>query len=192
MDGHKRMAEELCRTVTGKVVSLSDVGPPQPALVKTRSLLETSKPVKILAMPPFDALIGPVLKDLRPDATVEVTPWPTDGKSLSELEQAAKEIVRTKRPDFVIIAVPAAATAATDEDFVRAYSWIMNWSLSFGQQEWDCLVVHPSVASPDATHSRTDLIRQLVKAQDLILIDRPAGDASAPGAILSKAIKQAW
>lgn len=192
MDGHKRMAEELCRTITGQVVSLSDVGPLQPALVKTRSLLETSKPVKILAMPPFDAMIGPALKELRPDATLEVTVWPTDGKSLAELEQTAKQTVRELKPNLVVIAVPAAATAATDEEFFRSYSWIMNWSLSFGHQEWDCLVVHPSVATPDAPNPRAALIRQLIKAQDLTLIDRPTGDASKTDVLFTKALRRAW
>lgn len=192
MDGHKRMAEELCRTITGQDVSLANVGPLQPALVKTRSLLENSKPVKVLAMPPFDALIGPALKELRPQATVEVTPWPTDGKSLADIEEVAKQTVRAMRPDLVIIAVPGAASAATDEEFFKSYSWIMNWSLSFGQQEWDCLVVHPSVANPDAKNPQADLIRQLVKAQELILIDRPAGNVSRAGAILDKAIRQSW
>ncbi len=192
MDGHKLMAQELCRTITGKSVSLTDVGPLLPALVRTRSLVESGKPVKILAMPPFDTLMGPALKELHARATVEVTPWPTDGKSLAELEEAAKQTVRTMRPDLVIIAVPVTAAAATDEEFVRSYSWIMNWSLSFGHQEWDCLVAHPSVASPETPHPRAALIRQLVKAQELILIDRPAADASSAGAVLAKAIKGAW
>lgn len=192
MDGHKRMAEELCRTIAGRTVSLADVGPLHPALVKTRSHLENSKPVKVLAMPPFDALIGPALKELKPGVAVEVTPWPTDGKSLVEIEESAKQTVRTLKPDLVIIAVPAVAAAATDEEFFKSYSWIMNWSLSFAYQEWDCLVVHPGVASPDAPNPRADLIRQLVKAQELILIDRPAGDTSAAEALFKNGIKQAW
>ncbi len=192
MDGHKLMAEELCRTITGKAVSLADVGPLQPALVKTRSQMENNKPVKVLAMPPFDTLIGPALKQLSPNAVVELTPWPTEGKSLAELEQAAKQIVRAMKPDLVIIAVPAAATAVTDEEFFRLYSWIMNWSLSFGHQEWDCLVVHPSVVTPDGPNLRAVLIRQLVKAQELMLIDRPTGEAAAAEAIFAKALKQAW
>jgi hypothetical protein len=96
------------------------------------------------------------------------------------------------RPDLVEVAVPTAATADTDEEFFRSYSWIMNWSLSFGNQEWDCLVVHPSVPSPDIQNPRAGLIRQLVKAQDLTLIDRPAEDDSTPEATFAKAIKLAW
>ncbi|MBC7816099.1 MAG: prolyl oligopeptidase family serine peptidase, partial [Planctomycetaceae bacterium] len=192
MDGHKLMAQELCRTITGKDVSLANVGPLQPALVKTKSLLEAGKPVKVLAMPPFDALIGPALKQLSPQATVEITAWPTAGKSLAEIERAAKETVRTLKPDLVIVAVPAGLTAAADEEYFRSYSWIMNWSLSFGHQEWDCLVVHPSVVTPDSKDPRQELIRRLVKAQELTLIDRSTGDATSAEAIFAKALKQSW
>lgn len=192
MDGHKMMAQELCRTITGKEVSLANVGPLQPALVKTKALIESGKPVKVLAMPPFDTQVGPAIKQLSSQAKVEVTAWPTAGKSLADIEQAAKQTVRAMKPDLVIVAVPAGLTAASDEEFFRSYSWIMNWSLSFGHQEWDCLVVHPSVATPDRADPRQELIRRLVKAQDLTLIDRPTGDAFSAEALFAKAIKQAW
>jgi lysophospholipase L1-like esterase/predicted esterase len=192
MDGHKLMAQELCRTITGKDVSLANVGPLQPALVKTKALLESGKPVKVLAMPPFDSLVGPAIKQLSPQAIVEVTAWPTEGKSLAELERTAKDTVRAMKPNLVIIAAPAGLAAVTDEEFFRSYSWLMNWSLSFGHQEWDCLVVHPSVVTPDKPDPRQDLIRRLVKAQELTLIDRPNGDASSADALFTKAIKQAW
>ena len=192
MDGHKLMAQELCRTITGKEVSLANVGPLPPALVKTKAMIDSGKPVKVLAMPPFDALIGPALKQLSPQATVEVVVWPTAGKSLADIERSSKDSVRAMKPDLVIIAVSAGLTAATDEEFFRAYSWIMNWSLSFGHQEWDCLVVHPSVVTPDSQDPKQELIRQLVKAQELTLIDRFAGDSSSVEAIFGKALKQAW
>jgi lysophospholipase L1-like esterase len=65
MDGHKRMAEELCRTITAKEVSLAKVGPPRDFLRKTKELLKDGKPVKVLAMPPYDAMIVPALKQLQ-------------------------------------------------------------------------------------------------------------------------------
>ena len=190
MDGHKRMAQELCRTITGKEVSLAEVGPPPDFLARTRELLKQGKPVKVLAMPPFDGFAGSALKQLHPQAVVEVTPWPTDGKSLAELERAANQLVRSMKPDLVILAVPANAAAATDEEFVRSYSWTMNWSLSFGHQEWDCVVVHPSVVAPDISVPRGELVRQLVHAQDLTLIDRPTGDRSPAEVLFGNALKQ--
>ncbi len=192
MDGHKLMAQELCRTITGREVSIADVGPLQPALVKTKSLLKDSKPVKVLAMPPFDTLIVSALKQLSPQAVIEVTPWPTEGKTLADLERLANQTVRTMKPDLVILAIPAGVTAATDEEFFRSYSWIMNWSLSFGLQEWDCLVVHPSVVSPSSPDPHHELIRKLVKAQDLTLLDRPKGNTSSAEKLFVKGLQQAW
>jgi len=190
MDGHKRMAEELYRTITAKEVSLAKVGPPRDFLRKTKELLNHGKPVKVLAMPPYHALIVPALKQLHSAATVEVTAWPTDGESLAEIEQVASKTVRAMKPDLVILAVPAnVGSQATDEEFIRSYSWIMNWSLSFGDQEWDCVVVHPSVSTPDTTEARADLIRRLVHAQDLSLIDRPGMDNSTTEALFSQSLK---
>ena len=90
------------------------------------------------------------------------------------------------KPDLVVIAVPRAATADSDEQFVKSYSWVMNWSLSFGLQEWDCFVVHPSVAAPGPIAPRDDLIRQLVKAQHLSLVDRKSGDEASAEDLLAK------
>lgn len=186
MDGHKLMAEGLCRMITGKTVSLKDVGPPSPVISKTLELAKQSKPIRVLAMPPFDKLIGPAIKRQHPNAVVEVTAWPTEGKSLAELEQAANKTVRAMKPDLVVLAVPRAATAGSDEQFVKSYSWIMNWSLSFGLQEWDCFVVHPSVAAPGPMAPRDDLVRQLVKAQHLSLVDRKFGDDASAEDLLAK------
>jgi lysophospholipase L1-like esterase len=190
LDGHRRMAQELCRTITGKEVSLANVGPPQDFLARTRGLMSRGKPIRILAMPPFDALAGSALKQLDPQAIVEVTTWPTDGKSLAELERAANQLVRPMKPDLVILAVPANAATTSDEEFVRSYAWTLNWSLSFGHQEWDCVVIHPSVVTTDGSVPRGELIRQLVHAQDLTLIDRPNGDGSSTEVLFSNALKQ--
>src|SRR5207253_619650 len=101
MAGHKQIAEELCHSITGQRISLDDIGPPSPALVKIATLLQAGKPVRVLAMPPYDTLIDPALRLLYDKAQVEVTPWPVTGKSLMELEQAAKATARTMKPDLV-------------------------------------------------------------------------------------------
>ena len=186
MDGHKLMAEELCRTITGKAVSLKDVAPPSPVISKTLDLVKQSKPIRVLAMPPLDKLIGPAIKRQHPSAVVEVTAWPTEGKSLADLERAANQTARAMKPDLVVLAVPRTATADSDEQFVKSYSWVMNWSLSFGLQEWDCFVVHPSVVAPGPIAPRDNLVRQLVKAQHLSLVDREAGDHALAEDLLAK------
>lgn len=186
MDGHKLMAEELCRTLTGHSVSLADVPPLPNPLLKTETLWKAGQPVKVLAMAPYDTLVGPALEQSYPGIKVEVTSWPVEGKTLPELEVAAKDKVRAMTPSLVVLAVPRSAGAESDEQFAKAYSWVMNWSLSFGQSEWDCFVVHPAVASPTESATHDDLMCRLVKAQDLHLIDRVAGDDSSVTELLNR------
>lgn len=183
MDGHKLMAEELCKAIDGKTVSLAAVGPLAPALKKTVSLLDQKKPVRVLAMPPYDTLIVPALQAKYPDAKVEVTVWQTAGKSLDELQKEANATVRKMAPDLVVLAVPRAAAGGPDEPFANSYTWVMNWSLSFGYMEWDCFAVHPSVTAPETQGPRDDLKRQLIRAQHLHFIDRQP-ENQEPAAVL--------
>ncbi len=183
MDGHKRMAEELCRSISGSEISLDAISPP-PALTRTQSQLAAGNPVRVLAMEPIAAMIESAIQQQNPSAKVKVTTWPVAGKSLAQLEQDAKDLVRAMKPDLVVLAIPANAAADNDEQRVHTISWIMNWSLSFGHQEWDCIVVHPSVLDPTADLSGASLIRGLVHAQHLALIDRKSGDVSNAETIL--------
>jgi lysophospholipase L1-like esterase len=190
MDGHKRLAAALAQTITGVRVALDDVPPPKPALPRTLELLRGGKPARVLAMPPLDQRIGPALRTLYPAADVEVEPWLVAGSSLSRIEQDAKERVRKRKPDLVLIAIPRSAPADSDEAFARSYAWIMNWSLNFGPPTWDCVVVHPAVIHPAMTAGgRDDLIRRLVRAQDLTLIDRPTGNENDAAGILADWLK---
>jgi lysophospholipase L1-like esterase/pimeloyl-ACP methyl ester carboxylesterase len=172
MDGHRLFAESIAQTITGQNVSLRDEPPPPNPLAHTFKLLGEGKPITVLAMPPYDQQIEPALKKLHPDAQITVKPWPTAGKTLAELETAAKA-VRTMKPNLVLIAVPGHLTEKTPQAFHQHYAWIMNWSLSFGPQEWDVFVALPEKA--ETNHA--DLARRLVRAQDLSFID-PASSNS--------------
>ncbi len=191
MDGHKRMAEELCRSISGTEVSLDAIAPP-PALTRTQAQLAAGNPIKVLAMEPMASWIEAALLQQNPNAKVEVTPWPVAGKSLAQLEQDAKDLVRAMKPDLVVLSIPAAAAAENDEQRVHAISWIMNWSLSFGHQEWDCIVVHPSVVDPQADAAQASMIRRLVRAQHLTLLDRATGDAADAETIVRAWLQSHW
>ena len=186
MDGHKVFAAAIAQSISGKDVALKDVGPPEPALRHTLALLKAGKPVKVLAMPPFDRLIGPALVRLYPSAKVTVTAWPTEGRSLAQLEKAAIT-VRSRAMDLVLIAVPASAAVNDPEEFHKHYTWIMNWSLSFGPQQWDVIVALPSASKPDLTaaeRGHEDFARRLIVAQDLSMIARAQGDETATADLL--------
>ncbi len=124
-------------------------------------------------MPPYDESVATTLRTLYPKAEITVDVWPTADMKLSEIEGAAKARVRSLKPDLVLIAVPAARVADSDEAFANSYAWVMNWSLNFGSPTWDVVVVHQR--SMTYFFRNDDLVRRLVNAQDLSLIDRPAG-----------------
>ncbi len=194
LDGHKKIAEQLAQTITAKRVRLDDAPTQQPALRRTFSRLQEKKPLRVLAMPPLAGLIKNAFAQLAPTANVEVTTWATTVKTLSELEQEAKSRVRAMKPDLVVLAVPRAANAAStsDEAFVHSFGWLMNWSLNFGPPTWDCVVVHPAVFETADAGTRDDLVRRLVGAQDLSLIDRPAGNKATAAEIFAQWIQQQW
>lgn len=190
MTGHKGIAEQLARTISSKSTSLAEIGPPPGAIGKTRELLKAGKPVKILAMPPFDGLIGDTIRSESPEATLEVIPWPVEGLSAYELMKDSNHRVRKLKPNLVLIAVPRSAKAANQEEFIRSRIWIVNYALSFGKKEWDALVIHPSVAGPVESDPENDeLIRKLTAAHDLPLIDRVPGDKRSAAEILSTWLK---
>lgn len=171
MGGHRFIAEQITESITGKSVSLNGTPPPADPLQHVRERREDGKPIQVLAMNPIHRWITPILK------FADVSAWNTDQKTLPQIEAHARSSVRKLKPDLVVIAVPREAAYASEEEFIKAYTWIQNWSLSFGRQEWDCVVIHPSVIAPKASgQNRDDLIRKLVSAHDLHLIDRQDGD----------------
>ena len=178
MDGHKRIAEGMARRITGRAISLADLPPPADALPNTVTHVRQKQPIKVMAMSPLDRMIGPIMQRLAPGSTLEIIPWPTEGKSLPELEEEARVQVRALKPDLVLLAIPRTAEAETREAYVKSYAWVMNWSLHFSTNQWDCIVIHPSVLEParPALKSYDPLVRQLVAAQDLSLIDRGRRD----------------
>jgi lysophospholipase L1-like esterase len=200
MRGHKLFAEEVTYTLSGKRISLADVPPPHPAIPKTLDLLERGAPVRVLAMKPYDALIAPALARLRPGARVEVTAWDPTGKSLAEIEASAKELgwfrfYRNQtgdKPDLVVVAVPASALAEGDEQFYRSYTWILNFTLSFGPSEWDLFAVLPSVAQPDlgpGERAAEEAALRVIQGQDIGWLRRNPKDLTPAAELLVEWLK---
>lgn len=182
MAGHKKFAEVIAQTITGKAVSLDKVGPPQPAIPRTLAKLKAKEALKVLAMAPYDQHIGPALQAVAPGTKIEITPWPVAGKSLAEIEKDAKK-VRDMKMDLVIVAVPYSAQATSPEGFHVSYSWILNWSLSFGLQEWDVVAIPPSTeqAPKNDDEAKHDTwARLLIAAQDVSAILRSEEQKEAP------------
>jgi len=177
--GHKLIAEEIARTITGQRVSVQDVAPEGPIIPHTLELLERGEPVKVIAMEPALAATEAALRRLRADAQLELIAWPTAGQSLAQIEAWGKG-VREQAPDLVVVAVPADGEAPDEERFIRSYSWVLSWSLSFGRREWDAIVLMPSVLAPgqDGLGAAlvTELTREIIGGQDLPWLERAPDD----------------
>ncbi len=132
MAGHKRIATCLAQSITGQRTSLEQVPVQSNPMAHTLKLLGEGKPVRILAMPPYDQWIAQTLRARFPNSELKVDAWPTENLTLKEIEESAKARVRPLKPDLVVIAVPRGAAADSEEAFIKSYAWIMNWSLNFG------------------------------------------------------------
>lgn len=194
MDGHQQNAIEICKTITGKTAKLREIGPPLPTLPKIQARLKANESIRVLAMTPFDEMIGPAIKSIAPDAKIAVTPWVTADQTLQQLEQSASKIRATQPPyDLVVVAIPLAVTpsrSSPPEAAIRSYSWILNWSLSFGLQQWDVIGISPSVLNANLSaeeRHQDDFARQMISAQDLNIIARDATEAAT-----SQQIVEGW
>ncbi len=122
---------------------MSNVAPPTPVLSKSWSLLSRRQ----TDQSPGDAAARYSSRHGSADSLSQRQAGRDhlahDGQSLAQLEQSAKVTRSCQKPDLVLLAVPRAADAQTEESFVRSYS-DHELSLSFGLQEWDCCVMHPA------------------------------------------------
>jgi lysophospholipase L1-like esterase len=201
MRGHKLFAEEVAWTISGRHLWLDALPPLKPAFPRVLSRLRAKQPLRVIAMKPYDGLIGPALRSLYPGADVRVTSWTPDPHDLEAIADQAKTFGWLKfrghsgleQPDLVVLAVPARALAATPEEFYRSYSWIVNWSLPLGQGGWDILAVLPSVAQPQldpAEQTAERSAREVMLGQDVPWLERSAGDDASPGALLARRLAE--
>ncbi len=187
MNGHKRFAQMITKTVSGKDVTVDDVAPPTDALRTTFKVLAQGKPLKLVAMPPYDKLVPEILRVRFPEARFQVTAWPTTGQSIAQLTAWGKRI-RGMAPHLVVVAVPSSADDETKAAYIRNYEWVLNWSFHFGTRAWDVLPILPTVTGPvaDGERERLTLARRIVIGKDVEFIDRPVGNSQSTREILSE------
>ncbi|MAT16599.1 MAG: hypothetical protein CMJ46_15170 [Planctomyces sp.] len=188
MGGHKLLAETIVSSISGKAISLADEAPLQPAIPNTlRKLLTGQRPV-LIAMPPVHEILTEIIGNEFPDRKVSSASWVTENRTLAEIEDSA-DLIRTLKLDGVFIALPHSVLPGKDATELRRLSWILNKSLSFGKQEWDCVVVSPALFHPPTTDEerlKLDILRQFVANQDLTFIDRADDDQDTPAADIIK------
>ena len=94
---------------------------------------------------------------------------------------AAGEPVRCTKPDLGISAVPGKLGVEPKRDIHKHDSWIMNGSLSFGNQEWDVVVALPSADQAELSSAEREheaLAKGIISAQDLSVVERSPGDTA--------------
>lgn len=172
MNGHRHMAEVAAHALTGKRFTLDHVPPPANALHHTIDKLEAGQPIHLVAMPPYDQMMAAALREHFPKAEFQVTPWPTEGKTLAELRAWAQKI-RDLKPDLVVPAIPAAAAAENDARFIDHYEWALNFSFPFAGRVWDVVPLLPALPEKaTATQKRNAaLAREIVVGKDVRFID---------------------
>jgi hypothetical protein len=147
LHGHRLIAEAVARAMLGASdLPAITLEPPPPAVPAARS------PWKVLAMEPYDALVGEALRSAAPDRRADIVPWRVAGKSLAELIEDTRRRGRWRRggevdggrPDLIVLTLPPSGDDASDEDCFRDYSALVNGSLSFGAPEWALWVILPS------------------------------------------------
>ncbi|MFW6157175.1 MAG: SGNH/GDSL hydrolase family protein [Armatimonadota bacterium] len=195
MHGHKRIAETAAAAISGREVSLADVAALDLQMRQSLTKKARGEALKAIAMPPYDEMLREALDTLPgPAAKLEVVKFPTSD-SVEEMEQWAEDNVREAKPDFVLIAVLAAADAPSSSRYIAAHQWVLNFSLDFGPGTWDCVPVLPSVAHPDLTDEQADreaLARALISGKDLNGVEREDGDDAAAEEIFKRFVQEQY
>jgi len=89
----------------------------------------------------------------------------------------------------VVVAIPAAACAPTEEWFIRHTSEIYNYSISNDTRQFDCVGVLPSVLTPalgSAERRGEALAREIIHGHDLDPVGRSAGDTATPEQLMTR------
>jgi len=177
--GHRRLATTVAEALIGSdVVVFDDAKPAGPALPHVRKLIADERQIKVLAMPPYDEWVVPAIAKVRPRASVQVSRWKVEGKTLKDMASDAEQ-VRSQRPDLVIVAIPLFASNDLQDQWARSYCDVLSESFSYVNQQWDVLALPPSLErSLELPHEQAqdERSKRLIQAFDLPRVARAAHD----------------
>lgn len=183
LDGHRRIAAMLAKTIAGKSLSSDDTPPGSDPHLSIKQ--KHRQPIRILTVLPEDVTISAALKKQWPDATIVSL-----AKRRSSLEQVTQDAVRVRanKPDLVLVGLPYRSLAGSDERVFREFNKLLNLCFTGGQQEWDVIVIPPSIFTPpqDEDNRRQDgIVRRIMRARDLPMIERQPGDPRSASEIIA-------
>jgi lysophospholipase L1-like esterase len=170
MAGHKRIAEQVAGTLSGRAVSLTDVQPEQPVCGGFIARLKEGKPVAVVAPASLEPHIRAMVLRRYPSAALTVIPTSAADGSLDALV-AEHQGVRAKAPHLVFVSLrPGILAFDNEEAFVRQVSWLVNYALPFGGTAWTAVGVDPAWVNPGLTQQQregSELLRAIVRGHDL-------------------------
>ncbi len=193
LNGHRHFAELIAESMCGQACPVHDVPTACDALHHTFDKLHRNEAVRVIAMPPYDALITKALKQHFPGAELEVTSWPTEHLNVTQLADWAQRI-RGLGPDLVIPAPPLASLNAPQDTFIAQYEWILNWSFPFAGRAWDILPILPPETSDSTALQRQNLLnaRAITLGKDVRFVESSTDNARDNLSLLSAWLVDAY
>jgi len=190
MAGHKRMAERVAETLSGRAVSLADVTAEQPVCETAITRLKDGTPVVLAATEALAPLVAAAVSNRFPKAVFTVTPLPVKAKTFAAFANGCRG-VRSQAPALVFLSpAPDLLMFDDEEAFVRQISWAVNWSLPFAGSAWTAVGVDPALWLPgEEEPDRAEgcrLFEAVVRAHDLDWIARPSGMKAGLAAALDR------
>jgi len=178
MAGHKRMAERVAGTISGRTVSLAGVTAEQPVCETVIARLKDGAPVVLAATEALAPLVAAAVSNRFPKASFTVTPLPVKANTPAAFANGCRG-VRSLAPALVFLSPPPELLASDNEEaFVRQISWAVNWSLPFAGSPWTAVGVDPALACPGLTRQQlegSERVREIVRGHDLDWISQPPG-----------------
>ncbi len=185
LHGHQLIAREVATTILGRPVAESN-SPWELALPWTRARVQAGRPLRVLAMTPFDAVLrerGPIV---APGVPVDVQAWPAAGKPMSLLVAEARQWGRWRtpahagqRPDLVVLELRLPGGPHSEEAWFRDLTELINATLSFGPAQWDVLAVLPSGQGETVDARWRAVARDVLHSKGIAPLEVTAGDPAA-------------
>jgi len=189
MAGHMRIAEAVAKTISGRVVSLSDVLPEQPVCGGLIARLKEGKPVKLAVPARLEPAIRAMVLRRFPSAALTIIPVAEEKATLAAAVEAYKK-VRDLKPDFVFVSLaPELLSFEDEESFIRQVSWLIDESLPFSGPVWTAVGVDPILLTAGLTQKQQtglDLFRDIVRGHDLDWIGQPADSSGSLQTVLNQ------
>ncbi len=178
MSGHKRIAEQVAETISGRAVSLDDILTQQPVCGRLVNCLKKGKPVTLMAPETLTDNVRAMVLRRFPAAEVTMVVLPDKSTSLEAQVEEYKS-VRSRKPDLVFVSLASEWLVYHDEEaFIRQFSWVVNRALPFAGSHWSVVGVDPALVYSKLTGPQQEgavLVREIVLGHDLDWIGLPLG-----------------